>query len=74
LCSSSPYWGSQTFCAYQSYLGRTGHQKVVGTVLGAIGLFVLGLIAEGRGYTVLAGVASAGLLAIGVYVLSYRRS
>ena len=64
-----PILGLATFCAYQSYIGRTGHQKVVGTVLGAIGLLVFGLIAEGHGYTVLANVASAGLLAIGVYAI-----
>ncbi|HEX8664280.1 MAG TPA: hypothetical protein VF744_09650 [Beijerinckiaceae bacterium] len=64
-----PLLGLATFCAYQSYMGRTGHQKAVGTVLGAIGLFVLGLIAEGHGYTVLANVATAGLLAVGVYAV-----
>jgi hypothetical protein len=67
-----PILGLATFCAYQSYMGRTGHQKVVGAVLGAIGLFVLGLIAEGHGYTVLANVATAGLLAIGVYAVISR--
>ena len=67
-----PILGLATFCAYQSYMGRTGHQKVVGTVLGALGLFVFGLIAEGHGYTVLANVATAGLLAIGVYAIVSR--
>lgn len=33
-----PILGIATFCAYQSYMGRPGQQKVVGTVLGAIGL------------------------------------
>jgi len=67
-----PILGLATFCAYQSYMGRTGHQKVVGTVLGALGLFVFGLIAEGHGYTFLANVATAGLLAIGVYAIVSR--
>ena len=55
-----------TFCAYQSYMGRPGQEKVVGTVLGVIGLVVFALLVESFGYTALSGVAIAGALAIGV--------
>ena len=41
-----PILGLATFCAYQSYMGRQGHQRVVGAVLGAIGLVVFALLAE----------------------------
>ncbi len=61
-----------TFCAYQSYMGRPGQQKVVGTVLGAIGLVVFALLAESFGYSALAGVAVVGTLAIGVYAIKSR--
>jgi hypothetical protein len=61
-----------TFCAYQSYMGRPGQQKVVGTVLGAIGLVVFALLAESFGYGALADVAVVGALAIGVYAIKSR--
>ena len=62
-----------TFCAYQSYMGRPGQQKVVGTVLGAIGLVVFALLAEEFfGYIALAGVAVVGALAIGLYAIKSR--
>jgi hypothetical protein len=41
-----PILGLATFCAYQSYMGRPFPQKVVGTVLGVIGLVVLALLEE----------------------------
>ena len=41
-----PILGLATFCAYQSYMGRPSPQKVVGTVLGVIGLVVFALLAE----------------------------
>ena len=58
-----PILGLATFCAYQSYMGRPGQQKVIGTVLGAIGLIVFGLLAS-FGYGALAGAAVVGALAI----------
>jgi hypothetical protein len=61
-----------TFCAYQSYMGRPGQQKVVGTVLGAIGLVVFALLVESFGYIALAGVAVVGALAIGLYAIKSR--
>ena len=61
-----------TFCAYQSYMGRPGQQKVVGTVLGAIGMVVFALLAESFGYSALAGVAVVGALAFGVYAIKSR--
>ena len=60
-----PILGLATFYAYQSYMGRPGPRKVVGMVLGAIGLVVFGFVAEGFGYGALAGVVT--VLAIGVY-------
>src|SRR5688572_17916171 len=45
-----PILGLATYCAYQSYMGRPSPRKVVGIVLGVIGLFVLPLVAEGYGY------------------------
>jgi hypothetical protein len=67
-----PILGLATFSAYQSYLGRPGQQKVVGTVLGAIGLVVFALLAESFGYSALWGVAVVGALAIGLYAIKTR--
>ena len=67
-----PILGLATFCAYQSYMGRPIPQKVVGTVLGVIGLIVSGLVADSYGYGALASVATVGALAIGVYVIKSR--
>ena len=67
-----PILGLATFCAYQSYMGRPSPQKVVGTVLGAIGLIVFGLLAESYGYGALASIVT--VLAIGLYVIKSRRS
>jgi hypothetical protein len=65
-----PILGLATFCAYQSYMGRPSPQKVVGTVLGAIGLVVFALLAESF-YGALAGVAVVAL-AIGLYAIKSR--
>jgi hypothetical protein len=67
-----PILGLATYCAYQSYMGRPGQQKVVGTVLGAIGLVVFALLAESFGYGALSGVAVVGALAIGVYAIKSK--
>jgi hypothetical protein len=67
-----PMLALATFCAYQSYMGRPGQQRVVGTVLGAIGLVVLALVAESYGYGALAGVVVVGALAIGLYAIKSR--
>src|SRR3954469_11583307 len=67
-----PILGLATFCAYRSYMGRPGQQKVLGTVLGAIGLVVFALLAESFGYSALSGVAVVGGLAIGLYVIKSR--
>ena len=64
-----PILGLATFCAYRSYMGRPGQQKVVGTVLGAIGLVVFALLVESFGYAALSGVVIAAALAIGVYAV-----
>ena len=61
-----PILGLATYCAYQSYMGRPGQAKIIGTVLGIIVLFVFGLLAESYGYGTLAGVVVVGALAIGV--------
>jgi hypothetical protein len=62
--------GLATFCAYQSYMGRPGQQKVIGTVVGAIGLVVFALLAEEA--FGLAGLAVVGALAIGLYAIKSR--
>ena len=67
-----PILGLATFCAYQSYMGRPSPQKVVGTVLGAIGLVVFALLAESFGYGALSGVVIVGTLAIGLYAIKSR--
>ena len=68
-----PILGLSTFCAYQSYRGRPGQMKIVGTVLGVIGLVVFGLVAEGYGYGALANVVTVGALAFGVvYAINSR--
>ena len=68
-----PILGLATFCAYQSYMGRPGQHKVIGTVLGAIALFVFALVAEGHGYRTLSSVVVVvGALVIGVYAIKSR--
>jgi hypothetical protein len=68
-----PILALATFCAYQSYIGRPGQHKVIGTVLGAVALLVVGLVAEGHGYRTLASVVVVvGALAIGVYAIKSR--
>src|SRR6186713_1399122 len=69
-----PILGLATYCAYQSYMGRPGQAMVVGTVLGVIGLFVFGLLAESHGYGALADVVVVGVLAIGVVYAIKSRS
>lgn len=68
-----PILALATYCAYQSYIGRPGQLKIIGTVLGIIGLFALGLVVEGYGYGSL-GFAGfvVGALAIGVYAVKSR--
>ena len=67
-----PILGLATFCAYQSYMGRPGQAKVIGIVLGVIGLIVFGLVAESFGYGTLASVVVVGVLAIGIYAMKSR--
>jgi peptidoglycan/LPS O-acetylase OafA/YrhL len=63
-----PILGLATYCAYQAYNGRPGQMKIIGSVLGVIGLFALGLVAENHGYGNLAFAAVVlGVLAIAVY-------
>lgn len=64
-----PILGLATFCAYQSYMGRPSPWKLVGAVLGAIGLAVLALVTEGYGYGVLSVVATGGALVVGLYAI-----
>ena len=66
-----PILGLATFCAYQSYMGRPSPRKVVGTVLGVIGLIVFGLVAESFGYGALSTVVIVGAL-VGLYVIKSR--
>jgi hypothetical protein len=67
-----PILGLATFCAYQAYMGRPGQMKVIGAVLGAIGLVVFALVAESYGYGALGGVVVVGALAVGVYAVKSR--
>jgi len=68
-----PILGLATYWAYQSYMGRSGQQKVVGMVLGVIGLFVFGLLVESYGYRDLASVIFVvGTLAIVLYAFKSR--
>ena len=68
-----PILGLATFCAYQSYMGRPGQMKVIGTVLGVLGLFVFGLWVEGHGYGDLAFVGFVvGAVAIIAYAVKSR--
>jgi hypothetical protein len=53
-------------------MGRPSPLKVVGTVLGVIGLVVFALVAESFGYGALSGVVIVGALAIGVYAIKSR--
>jgi hypothetical protein len=67
-----PILGLATFCAYQSYIGRPGQHKVIGTVIGAVALFAFALVAKGHGYGTIASVVVVGALAIGVYAIKSR--
>ena len=60
-----------TVFAYRSYMGLPSQLKVLGMVLGIIGLIVVALLAEENfGLAGLAGVV--GALAIGIYVVRSR--
>lgn len=61
-----PILGLAAFCAYQSYLGRPGQMKILGTVLGVIGLLVFALVVGNSDYAALSSVATAAALAIGL--------
>jgi len=68
-----PILGLATFCAYRAYMGRPVRSKVIGTVLGILGLFVFALVVEGYGYGNLAAVVFVlGALAIGLYAIKSR--
>jgi uncharacterized membrane protein len=67
-----PILGLATFCAYRSYMGLPVPSKIVGTVLGAIGLIVFALLVESFGYSALSGVALVGALAIVIYAIKSR--
>jgi hypothetical protein len=68
-----PILGLATFCAYRSYMGQPGQMKVIGTVLGVIGLLVVALVVESYGYGNLAFVGFiVGVLAIGFYAIKSR--
>ena len=69
-----PILGLVTFCAYQSYMGRPSPWKVVGIVLGVIGVVVFGLVAEGQGFGALGNVVTLGALAFGVVYAIKSRS
>jgi hypothetical protein len=69
-----PILALATFCACQSYLGRPGQMKVIGMVLGFIGLVVFGLVAESYGYGDLASIVVVGAVAIGAIYASKSRS
>jgi hypothetical protein len=69
-----PLLGLATFCAYQSYMGRPGQMKILGTVFGAVGLFAVALMAEGHGYGTPAYVVILGALAAGVVYAIRSRS
>jgi hypothetical protein len=67
-----PILGLATFCAYRSYMGLPVPSRIVGTVLGAIGLIVFALLVESFGYSALSGVALVGALAIVIYAIKSR--
>jgi hypothetical protein len=66
-----PILALATYSAYQSYNGRPGQAKIIGTVLGGIGLFAFGLWAEGRGYGTPAYIVMA-LAALAFVVYLYK--
>ena len=61
-----------TYCAWQSFMGRPGQAKIIGLVLGAIGLLVFALWAEGHGYGAVSNVVMLGGLVIGLYAIWSR--
>jgi len=67
-----PILALATYWAYQSYMGRPGPQKVAAMALGIIGLFALGLVAEGFGYKYLSYAAILGILAIVGYAIKSK--
>jgi hypothetical protein len=69
-----PILGLATYCAYQSYMGRPGQMKIIGTVLGGVGLLAVGLLAESRGYGGPAWIVLLGALAAGVVYLVKSKS
>lgn len=63
-----------TYCAWRSYQGKPAPWKLVGGVLGAIGLVIFALYAEGHGYNWLSNTVIVGcILAYVVYLIRSRR-
>ena len=69
-----PILALATYCAYQSYMGRPGQLKIIGTVLGGVGVLALGLYAEGHGYGLLFWVLVLAAVAIGLVYVSRSKS
>jgi hypothetical protein len=68
-----PILALANYWAYQSYMGRSGPQKVVGAILAIVGLLTFGLVAEAYGYGTFAYVIILGVLAIAiVYAIKSR--
>lgn len=60
--------GLATFCAWRAYIGQPISWRIIGTILGIIGLFVVGLVVEGRGHGDLEfAIFVLGTLTIGIY-------
>ena len=69
-----PILALATFWAYQSYMGRSGPQKIVGAVLGIVGLLAFGLAAEAYGYGIYAYAVILGVVTIAVIYAIKSRS
>jgi hypothetical protein len=69
-----PILAVATYWAYQAYIGRPGQMKIIGTVLGVIGVFAFGLVAEGYGYGGLASLVVLGAVVAGVVYAIRSRS
>ena len=69
-----PILGLATFWAYQSYVGQSGPAKVAGIVLGIVGLFAFGLVAEAHGYGAYAYAVILGVVALAIVSAIKSRS
>jgi len=69
-----PILALATWCAWRSFMGRPGQLKIIGAVLGGVGVLALGLYAEGHGYGLVFWAVVLAAVAIGLIYAKRSKS